>query len=87
MKQVGWKKLSVEGFATYGMYADMMSPAGPKIGAEPIEFYRDMVQSHLGVATVASFGVCRVVKRPFIRTFRNTMTAAARSSCPWRGTS
>ncbi len=66
MKQVAWKKLSVEGFAKYGAYANMVSPTGPRIGAEPIEFYRDMVQSSLGVTTVASFGVCRVVKRPFV---------------------
>jgi ureidoglycolate lyase len=66
MKELAWKKLSAEAFAKFGTYASIMSPVGPKIGAEPIEFYRDMVQSNLGVTTVASFGVCRVVKRPFI---------------------
>ncbi len=66
MKQIAWKELSQEAFAKYGTSANMINPVWPKLGAEPIEFYRDMVQSTLGVSTVASFGVCRVVKRPFI---------------------
>ena len=44
----------------------MINPSAPKLGAEPIEFFRDMVQSQLGTVPVASFGVCRVVKRPFV---------------------
>ena len=66
MKQIAWKKLSPGGFAKYGTYANMINPVGPKLGAEPIEFFRDMVQSSSGSSTVASFGVCRVVKRPFV---------------------
>ena len=66
MKEITWKKLSVEGFAKYGTYANMINPSGPRLGAEPIEFFRDMVQSQLGAVPVASFGVCRVVKRPFV---------------------
>jgi len=65
MKEITWKKLSVEGFAKYGSYANMINPSAPHLGAEPIEFYRDMVQSTLGVVPMVSFGVCRVVKRPF----------------------
>jgi ureidoglycolate lyase len=66
MKEVTWKKLSIEAFSTFGTYADMVNPAGPKLGEEPIEFFRDMVQAQLGSVPVASFGVCRVVKRPFV---------------------
>jgi ureidoglycolate lyase len=66
MTKLIWKKLSVEGFAKYGTFANMINPTWPKIGAEPIEFFRDMVQSSLGAATAASFGVCRVMKRPFV---------------------
>ena len=66
MKEIVWKKLSRETFAKYGSYASMIDPATPKIGAEPIEFFRDMVQSGLGAVPAASFGVCRVVKRPFV---------------------
>jgi ureidoglycolate lyase len=66
MKQITYKSLSPEGFAKYGSYANMINPVGPRLGAEPIEFFRDMVQSQLGNVPVASFGVCRVVKRPFV---------------------
>jgi len=66
MKEIAYKKLSLEGFAVFGTYANMINPSAPKLGAEPIEFYRDMVQSQLGTVPVASFGVCRVVKRPFV---------------------
>ncbi len=66
MKEISWKKLSVEGFARYGSYANMINPSAPHLGAEPIEFYRDMVQSVVGTVPVVSFGVCRVVKRPFV---------------------
>jgi len=66
MRQISWKKLSREAFAKYGAYANTINPSAPKIGAEPIEFFRDMVQSQLGSVPIASFGVCRVVKRPFV---------------------
>jgi ureidoglycolate lyase len=66
MKQITYRKLSPEGFAKFGSYASVINPVGPKLGAEPIEFFRDMMQSQLGTAPVASFGVCRVVKRPFV---------------------
>jgi ureidoglycolate lyase len=66
MRTIAARPLSAEAFAKYGAYAAMLNPAGPKLGAEPIEFYRDMVQSQLGAVPVASFGVCRVVKRPFV---------------------
>lgn len=66
MKEISYKKLSVEGFAKFGSYANTINPSGPRLGAEPIEFFRDMVQSQLGTTPVVSFGVCRVVKRPFV---------------------
>jgi len=66
MKEISWKKLSLADFAKYGTFAAMTAPTGPKLGAEPIEFFRDMVQAGLGVVPQASFGVCRVMKRPFV---------------------
>lgn len=66
MKEIAWKKLTPEEFAKFGTYSTMINPVGPHLGAEPIEFFRDMVQSTMGAVPVASFGVCRVVKRPFV---------------------
>jgi len=42
----------------------MINPQAEKLGAEPIEFYRDMVGLDLGSRTIASFSTCRVCKRP-----------------------
>lgn len=64
MRKEKIKELSHESFAKYGSYANMINPDTEKLGAEPIEFYRDMVRLDLGGRTIASFSVCRVCKRP-----------------------
>lgn len=66
MSKQAIQELTVEGFAKYGTYANMINPKACKLGAEPIEFFRDMVPLDLGGRTIASFSVCRVCKRPFI---------------------
>ena len=58
------KDLSLESFAPYGTYANLLHPDTTRIGNEPIEFFRDMVLLDLGGASLASFSVCRVVQRP-----------------------
>jgi len=63
MKQVPIRELNRDEFGRYGAFAQMIDPDAPKIGDEPIEFYRDMVQLPLGSATEASFSICRVLKR------------------------
>jgi ureidoglycolate lyase len=64
--QISVKELTLESFSLYGTYAVMINPSAPKIGAEPVEFFRDMAQLNLGQSAIASFSVCRVLKRPFI---------------------
>jgi ureidoglycolate lyase len=64
MRKEKIKELSHKDFAKYGSYANMINPDTEKLGAEPIEFYRDMVRLDLGGRTLASFSVCRVCKRP-----------------------
>jgi ureidoglycolate lyase len=66
MREIAYSKLSPEGFAVFGAYANMTSPSGPKLGAEPIEFYRDMVQASFGLTQTASFSITRVARRPFV---------------------
>jgi ureidoglycolate lyase len=63
MKTIEIKELSKDSFDGYGSYANMINPDTFKLGAEPIEFYRDMVQLDLGISNRASFSVCRVCKR------------------------
>ena len=63
MKKLQVKDLTIEGFSKYGAFARMIDPNWPKIGREPIEFFRDMVPLDLGGGTPV-FSVCRVTKRP-----------------------
>jgi ureidoglycolate lyase len=59
--------LSLEAFAPYGHYANMLEPSGPAISAEGLFcFYRDMVRLDLGRSTLASFSVCEVNKRKLL---------------------
>jgi len=62
--QVAVKELSLEAFEPYGTFANMINPKATKIGAEPIEFFRDMILLDLGAARCAAFSICRVLKRP-----------------------
>lgn len=64
MREVQVKQLSKESFEKYGSYAAMVNPGGVKIGQEPIEFYRDLVQLDLGGKSTVSFSTCRVLQRP-----------------------
>ena len=42
MRTVHVQELSAEKFGLYGTFADMLHAAGPHIGTNPIEFYRNM---------------------------------------------
>ena len=63
MKSLSVQELTWEKFAKYGMFANMVSPSGERIGVPPIEFYRDMCVvcapgEHVGLS------VTKVYKRP-----------------------
>lgn len=64
MRTVKVEKLSSDKFSPFGFYARLVNPAAAKIGARPIEFFRDMVQQDLGGNALVSFSTCRVEKRP-----------------------
>lgn len=66
MRSMGFKKLTTEAFARYGSFASILDAKGDKLGAPPVEFYRDMVQQSLGSATNVSYSACVIDKRPNI---------------------
>jgi ureidoglycolate lyase len=66
MRKIRVKELDRDSFDVYGSYQYMINPGTEKIGEEPIEFFRDMVQLNLGSVSSASISVCRVQKRPFV---------------------
>lgn len=67
MRSIKVEELSVEKFLPFGYYANLINPeAGTeKIGAPPVEFFRDMVPLQLGPST-PMFSTCRVEPRPFV---------------------
>lgn len=65
MKMVKVQALSLEKFNRYGAFANLIDPDTDKLGAKPIEFYRDMLQLDVGLAQ-PSFSVCRVEKRALV---------------------
>ena len=68
MKTLKFKELTSESFQNYGTFSNMINPMAIKIGEEPCEFYRDMLQLNLGPASIASYSVCRLVGRERIIT-------------------
>jgi ureidoglycolate lyase len=62
MNKVKIKELTLESFQKFGSFARMVNPDAVKIGAEPVEFFRDMLGLNLGRDTAASFSTCRVSK-------------------------
>ena len=66
MRLVKVEELSIEKFWPFGQIARQLNPTTEKIGATPIEFFRDMAKLDLGRATQASFSTVRVEKRDYI---------------------
>lgn len=66
MRKTVVKELGMGGFREYGSFVRMIDPDVAKFGAEPIEFFRDMLQVDLDGRTAASLSICRVCKRPLI---------------------
>lgn len=63
MKEVKIEELSFEAFDEFGTFKNMINPNTEVFGADPVTFYRDMVQQDMGVKTVTSFSICRVLPR------------------------
>jgi ureidoglycolate lyase len=66
----------------YGFFASMIDPKAEKIGAAPIEFYRDMLQQGLGGYATASFSTCRVEPREPVIDVTEFHTATAEGILP-----
>ncbi len=85
MRKEAIKELSTENFREYGTFAQMINPKAARIGAEPIEFFRDMVLLDLGSAHTASFSTCRVLTRPPIVDVTEYHTSCGEGTLPLDG--
>lgn len=66
MRTVKAEELGVESFLPFGRFANLVDPDAEKLGAAPIEFFRDIIQQNLGGASTPSFSTCRVEKRDLV---------------------
>ena len=66
MNKIKIEELDVEKFLPYGYYANCINPDTEKIGVEPIEFYRDILQQDIGNHSSVSFSICRIEKRDIV---------------------
>ncbi len=66
MRTVKIKELNLESFKPFGTFANFINPKSEKLGAPPIEFYRDMIQQDMCGAGLPSFSTCRVEKRELV---------------------
>ena len=82
MRKAVVQELTVDSFGKYGRFANMINPKAVKLGAEPLEFYRDMVPLDLGCKGIAMFSVCRVLKRPEVVDVSEFHTACAEGMLP-----
>lgn len=68
MRKLKFKELTAESFQNYGTFSNLINPRAVKIGEEPCEFFRDILQLNLGPASIASYSVCRLLSRDRIIT-------------------
>jgi ureidoglycolate lyase len=66
MRKAEVRRLTREAFRPFGDFAALINPQAERIGAPPVEFYRDMLALRLGSSTTASISVCRVTTRPSV---------------------
>jgi ureidoglycolate lyase len=66
IRTVKIEELSLEEFRPFGAFSNQLNPNTEKIGAKPVEFFRDMTQQDLGRTSTASFSTCRVENRKWV---------------------
>ena len=67
MKQLKVKPLTMENFAPFGYFVNMINPTTTPLGdpSAPVCFYRDMVPVNIGIPrSNISFSITRCTKRP-----------------------
>ena len=63
MRKVKVEKLSLEAYKPFGTYASLINPTDDKLGAPPVEFFRDQLQIDVNPNNSWSYSCCRVEKR------------------------
>lgn len=82
MRTVTVETLSAASFQPFGAYCDMLAPCGEKLGARPLEFFRDMVPQTLGQASLVLYSNCRVEPRERVIDFTECHSHTAEMMMP-----
>lgn len=82
MRQVKVEPLTHEAFAPFGTFANLINPKADKLGATPVEFYRDMVQIDVAPTNMFSYSTCRVEKRALVIDILEYHSACAEGILP-----
>ena len=63
MRKVKVEQLSLDAYKPFGTYANLINPTDEKLGARPVEFFRDQLQLDVRGDVSFSYSCCRVEKR------------------------
>jgi len=63
MREVKVEQLTLEAYKPFGTYANLINPTDEKLGAAPVEFFRDQLQIEVDGNNSWSYSCCRVQKR------------------------
>jgi ureidoglycolate lyase len=85
MRKIKVEQLTVEAFKDFGAYANLLEPSGPKIGAPPIDFYRDMLIQTFDITGSISYSICAIGPRPFYITETENHYCTGEAAMPMDG--
>lgn len=66
IRKVKVEKLTLEAYKQFGTFSNLINPNDEKLGAPPVEFFRDQLQIQVTPNQNWSYSCCRVEKRPLI---------------------
>lgn len=66
VREVKVEKLTLEAYKPFGTFSNLINPSDDKLGAPPVEFFRDQLQIDVTPNQNWSYSCCRVEKRPLI---------------------
>ena len=65
-REINVEKLTLEAYKPFGTFSNLINPSDEKLGAPPVEFFRDQLQIDVTPNQNWSYSCCRVEKRPFV---------------------
>jgi len=60
------EKLTLAAYSQFGSFSNLINPNTEKIGASPVEFFRDQLQTPTTSNQNWSYSCCKVEKRPLV---------------------